>query len=129
MKVPETFPGIRIAPPDRRGILLYDGDCGFCAKSARWFQSHARTPVAVEPAHHHLPALPPQVAATALHQVLWISPQGEIEGGSQAIIQALKATGHPIQSALLQAAQPLTRQAYRFLATHRPTASSCRPTT
>jgi len=125
MNVPERFPGIRIAPPDRRGILLYDGDCGFCTKAAQWFQSRARTQVAVEPAHPHLSALPPPVAATVPHQVLWISPQGEIQGGSQAVIEALRATGHPIQAALLQAAQPLTRLTYRLIANHRPTARAC----
>lgn len=80
----------------------------------------------MEPVEPYLATLPPPVAATAQDQVLWISPAGEVLGGSRAVTEALRASGHPWQARLLKAAQPLTRQAYCLIARHRP-ASACLP--
>lgn len=118
---PETFPRIRHPDPPLRPLLLWDGECGFCAFSIRFFERLARCPVATAPVQPVLDLLPPAVRETALRQVLLIRPGGEISGGVRAIAHALKAAGRPGLGALLlfPLFYPFARLTYRVIAQFR----------
>jgi len=117
MTVPESFPGIRIAEP--RSVLLWDGQCGFCERSVRWFESNARVPVKTQPVQDVLSGLPDSLRAAASQEVLWVTAAGEVFGGSEAAIRALRAAGHPVEAFALRALQPLSRWVYRYVAGRR----------
>ena len=82
----ESFPEIRITPAPERGLLLYDGDCGFCSRSVRLLERFARKPFEKRPSREVLAALPDEVARTVSGQMLWLTPDGSIWGGSQALL-------------------------------------------
>ncbi|MGJ5818347.1 thiol-disulfide oxidoreductase DCC family protein [Paludibaculum fermentans] len=117
MSVPETFPGCRVSAV--RNVLLWDGDCGFCAASVEWLHRHSVHPISAQPVQSLLSELPDSVRATALQQVLWIDAGGEVLGGSRAVTAVLRASGHRGEAAILQALQPVTRWVYRLIVRHR----------
>lgn len=117
MNVPETFPHSRIT--NVHSVLLWDGECGFCARSVTWLHRHGRRPVSTQAFQSLLSELPQEVLATARDQVLWIAASGEVVGGSLAVIAALQAAGRPGWAALLRALQPFTRWGYRLVARNR----------
>jgi predicted DCC family thiol-disulfide oxidoreductase YuxK len=114
----ESFPEIRIVPAPDRGLLLYDGECGFCSRSARLLERFARKPFEKRPSSEVLATLPDEVARTVSGQMLWLEPDGTIWGGSQALLRALRATGWPSLAFLLgnPLVGPFTRAGYRTLA-------------
>jgi predicted DCC family thiol-disulfide oxidoreductase YuxK len=89
----ESFPEIRIVPAPERGLLLYDGECGFCSRSVRLLERFARKPFEKRPSREVLDTLPDEVARTVSGQMLWLAPDGTIWGGSQALLHVLRATG------------------------------------
>ncbi|MGC4052108.1 MAG: DCC1-like thiol-disulfide oxidoreductase family protein [Paludibaculum sp.] len=117
MKVPETFRDCRVDTV--RNVLLWDGECGFCASSVEWLHRHSVCPVSALPVQSLLSDLPEPVRVTAREQVLWIGSEGEILGGSRAVTAALRASGHGGEAAVLQALQPVTRWVYRLIVRHR----------
>jgi len=117
MNPPESFPGIRIAEP--RSVLLWDGQCAFCARSVSRLKRHARSPVTTLPVQEVLNHLPEPVRAAAAHEVLWITRDGDVVGGSEAVIHVLRASGHPLEAFALRAVQPLSRWVYRYVAARR----------
>jgi predicted DCC family thiol-disulfide oxidoreductase YuxK len=127
---PEKFPGLRHGNPPLKPILLWDGDCGFCAHSAAQFRRMARGRVADAPVQPLLASLPPEIAATARAQVLFLDTSGVVTGGVRAISAALKAAGRPILGGLLvfPLLYPLFRLGYRLIARLRflfPAPSAC----
>lgn len=118
---PESFPGVRHAAPPLHPLLLWDGGCGFCALSVRWFHRLARRPVASAPVQPFLEFLPPEVRACALRQVILLEPGGEITGGVRAIGRALRFSGRPVLAAALgfPAIYPFARLLYRLVAAGR----------
>ena len=90
MNPPETLPGIFVANP--RSVLLWDGACGFCAKSVARFQWYALKPVSVIPRQQVADLLPEAVLETMAGQILWISSDGAVYGGSEAMIRDRKST-------------------------------------
>jgi predicted DCC family thiol-disulfide oxidoreductase YuxK len=73
-------------------VLIYDGDCGFCTRSANVLM---RLPVDAE-------ATPYQFANLALygtteeranHEVLWVDRSGQVHGGAQAVARLLLSAG------------------------------------
>lgn len=127
---PEAFPGLRHPDPPLHPLLLWDGGCGFCALSIRWFERLARRPLATAPVQPILHLLPPPARATALRQVLLIRPDGRIDGGVRAIAHALRAAGRPWLGAalLFPLCYPFARLAYRVTALLRgrfPGAGGC----
>lgn len=117
MSVPETFRDCRV--DSVRNVLLWDGDCGFCASSVEWLHRHSVQPFSAQPVQSLLSDLPEAVRATAGEQVLWIGGNGEVLGGSRAVAAALRASGHRCEAAILQALQPVTRWVYRLIVRHR----------
>ncbi len=118
---PEKFPGLRQRNPPLKPVLLWDGDCGFCAHSAAQFRRIAKGRVADAPVQPLLASLPPEVAATARAQVLFLDPNGAVTGGVRAIAAALKAAGWPMLAGLLvfPLFYPLFRLGYRLVARFR----------
>lgn len=114
----ESFPEIRIIPAPDRGLLLYDGECGFCSRSVRLLERFARKPFEKRPSREVLATLPEEVALTVSGQMLWLEPDGTIWGGSQALLRALRATGWPYLAFLLgnPIVRPFTRAGYRIVA-------------
>jgi predicted DCC family thiol-disulfide oxidoreductase YuxK len=116
VSAPESFPGLCVSPPDPRGVLVYDGDCGLCT----WCAAHAG-PIGTNTLVEALLWLPEQAACTGLEQVLWIDPRGEVWGGRMAIAQMWRDTRRPVWAWLID--NPLTRRlgrfVYRQIATHR----------
>jgi predicted DCC family thiol-disulfide oxidoreductase YuxK len=103
-------------------VLIYDGDCGFCTRSARWVE---RLPVRVR-------LLPWQDAdlaalrtteARAQHEVIWVDATGRVFGGADAVAELLKhcrlpwpALGWTMSAPLLRM---LAERAYRWVADNR----------
>lgn len=117
MSVPETFPHGRAL--HLRNVLLWDGACGFCARSVQWLHRHSRVAIETRPVQSVLADLPADVCVTAERQVLWVGANGQVEGGSRAIIAALRAAGRPGWALALRLLQPFTRWGYRLVARHR----------
>jgi predicted DCC family thiol-disulfide oxidoreductase YuxK len=114
----ESFPEIRIDPAPERGLLVYDGGCGFCLRSVRLLERLARKPFDKCPAREMPAAVPEEAARTVSGQMLWIEPDGSIWGGSQAFLRVLRATGWPTVAVVLgnPALRPVTRAVYRLVA-------------
>lgn len=127
---PERFPFVKHPHPPMRPILLWDGECGFCARSVAWFHRLARREVATGPVQPLLHTLPESVRATALRQVLLLDTNGEISGGILAIARALALANRPGLSRLLTfpLLYPFFRVGYRLIARLRflfPSPNAC----
>ena len=75
-----------------RPVLVYDGDCGFCTKSARLA---ARLPSRCEIVawqHADLAALG-VTAERAEYELLWVTPDGRVYGGADAVAMLLRDSG------------------------------------
>lgn len=115
---PESFPRARLARPPLKPVLLWDGECGFCSWAVDVFERLTAGRVATAPVQPLLETLPPEVRATALDQLLFLAPSGEITGGVRAISRALRAGGRPWLGSPLEwfVLYPLFRLAYRAVA-------------
>lgn len=115
---PEKFPGLRHSNPPLKPVLLWDGDCGFCARSAAQFRRMAKGRVADAPVQPLLNTLPPEIAATASAQILFLDTSGAVTGGIRGISAALRAAGRPVLAGVLvfPLFYPLFRLAYRLIA-------------
>ncbi len=80
-------------PAQRRPILLYDGDCGFCTQSARLVERWIPTTAAVEPWQFADLAAIGTTATQAQDEVLWFAGDGRSYGGAQAIARLLQDAG------------------------------------
>ena len=107
-----------MVPAPERGLLLYDGECGFCSRSVRLLERIARRPFNKRPSREVLATLPVEVALTVSGQMLWLAPDGTIWGGSQALLHALRATGWSWIALVLgnPLIRPFTRAGYRIVA-------------
>jgi predicted DCC family thiol-disulfide oxidoreductase YuxK len=115
---PERFPHANVTGIGKAGlgVLLWDGSCGYCERMVgrlRWF---ARKPLHAIPFQLVTDCLPPEVLAQCERQMHWVAPSGEVVGGSQALIEALAATGHPWLATLLESPplRPFTWAGYRI---------------
>lgn len=120
-RIPEEFPGLRVANPDGEGLLLYDGACGFCRAMVKQAQRLARRPLRFLPLAQWHDQLPAEVRDTGQNQMLWMEPDGTIWGGSRALVRFLRHAGRPLLAGLLGApgVRWFTWAAYRFIAHHR----------
>jgi predicted DCC family thiol-disulfide oxidoreductase YuxK len=79
--------------------VVFDGDCAFCTSSATWVAERLRRrgrPEAqlVPWQFTDLEALG-TTAERASHEVLWVTPAGQILGGAQAFAAWLRFAGQP----------------------------------
>ncbi len=106
-----------------RPVLVYDGDCGFCASCVRFARRRIR-PDADDVAWQHadLAALGTS-ARRAAHEVLWVTPAGTVYGGAQAVARLLLRAGGgwaPLGAVLtLPVARSVAAAVYRIVAGHR----------
>ena len=74
-------------------LLVFDGDCGFCTKSARWAAAGLPAEADVQPWQ----ALPLDELGLTEHDVTtaawWFDEQGRKHRGSRAVARVLSASG------------------------------------
>jgi len=122
------------SPPIPAGTLVYDGDCGFCAATARWVQNRLSDDYQVVPSQQaDLGALgltDEDVARSAW----WIGPDGTRWDEHRSIAGALRAMSGPWPAIgrllALGPISPLARWIYRLVADTRyrirwPGATKC----
>lgn len=103
------------------GTLLYDGDCGFCTRSATWIA--ARGNVAIEPWQRRA-ALPGGLTEDDVSaRAYWLEDDRPVAGGAEAVARALQARGGLLGRAgrLLRsrALAGVAEAAYQRVARHR----------
>jgi GNAT superfamily N-acetyltransferase/predicted DCC family thiol-disulfide oxidoreductase YuxK len=104
------------------GVLLYDGDCGFCETSAHWLERHARSPARVEAWQHADLVRLGLSAEECAEAVLWVE-DGRRAVGPEAVAAYLRSASGPWQTAgrLLRApvSEHVAWPVYRWVAQHR----------
>jgi predicted DCC family thiol-disulfide oxidoreductase YuxK len=76
-----------------RPVLIFDGDCGFCTTSVGVVQRLVRPRCeAVAWQHAGLASLG-VTAERARHEALWVTPDGRVYGGVQAVAKTLLSAG------------------------------------
>src|SRR5262245_2934546 len=105
-----------------RPVLVYDGDCGFCTKSARLA---ARLPSRCEIVawqHTDLDALG-VTQERAEYELLWVTPDGRVHGGADAVAMLLRDSGalFALLGAVLRlpGVRSLAHRVYRVIADNR----------
>jgi predicted DCC family thiol-disulfide oxidoreductase YuxK len=76
-----------------RPMLIFDGDCAFCTRSATWLERRLRSDVIVLPWQRADLAGLSVSAERARREVLWVGPAGAVSGGASAVAAALKYCG------------------------------------
>jgi predicted DCC family thiol-disulfide oxidoreductase YuxK len=102
-------------------LLIWDGACGLCAWWESLFRRLARRPVRTATSQSLAERLPGALGERARREVLWVDAAGNLSGGNQAVVAALRAAGHPIGAWLLgnRAVEPLARRAYEWVSLRR----------
>jgi predicted DCC family thiol-disulfide oxidoreductase YuxK len=119
----------RKVKPAARSVpwLVFDGDCAFCTTSATWVARRLQRPGG--PDALLVPWQSIDLAALGIteerarHEVLWVEPNGRIEGGAAAFAAWLRFRGSSYALLGLTMATPGVRSGaalvYRFVARHR----------
>ncbi|GAA4834529.1 thiol-disulfide oxidoreductase DCC family protein [Saccharopolyspora rosea] len=103
-------------------VLIYDGDCGFCTRSARWAE---RLPVRMRVLAWQEADLAAYRTTEdrARHEVLWVAPSGRVFGGAAAVAELLKRCRLPWRPLGWLLSAPVVRTAadlvYRWVAANR----------
>ena len=123
---PERYPSLRLAGFGPGGVLLWDGQCGFCAFMVDRLRRFLRTPIRAVPYQEVADRLPVEVLEHSVKQMHFVDESGRIVGGSLALVACLRAGARPRLAAVLGArpVAPLLWLAYRLVATHRHAAGS-----
>ncbi|WP_419848914.1 thiol-disulfide oxidoreductase DCC family protein [Candidatus Poriferisocius sp.] len=111
------------SPPISSGILVYDGDCGFCTATARWVERRLSNDCRVIPSQQaDLDALGLTDEAVT-RSAWWICPDGTRWDDHRSIAGALGAMGGPWPAVgrlmTLGPINPLARGVYRLVANNR----------
>lgn len=77
-----------------QSVLVYDGDCGFCAASVRFAERRIGLRAHPTPWQRADLAALATTRERAEHEVLWIE-HGRVYGGAQAVARLLIAAGPP----------------------------------
>lgn len=119
--VPECFPLLRAGEGVPRATLLWDGDCGFCARWVERLRRFARRPFDAQPYQSLAGELPPELLRWSNKQMHWVDESGRVYGGSRALARVLAESGHGFLAALLQSAplRPFAWLGYRIAARNR----------
>jgi predicted DCC family thiol-disulfide oxidoreductase YuxK len=116
-------------PRTRRSTpwLVFDGDCAFCTSSATWVAQRLHRPsgpdaLLVPWQFTDLAALG-TTEERARYEVLWIEPDGRVEGGAAAFAAWLRFRGGPYgllgRGMTLPVVRSVAAGIYRFVARHR----------
>ena len=79
--------------PVPRPVLVYDGDCGFCTRSAALARRVLPADCAVVPWQGADLAAVGTTAERARREALWVPRTGEVVGGARAVAAALREAG------------------------------------
>ena len=79
--------------PVPRPALVYDGDCGFCTRSAALARRVLPADCAVVPSQGADLAAVGTTAERARREALWVPRTGEVVGGARAVAAALREAG------------------------------------
>lgn len=82
-----------MTPPLQRPALVFDGDCGFCTRSADVARRILPADCAVVPWQRVDLAAVGTTAERARQEVLWVPGTGDVVGGARAVAAALRAAG------------------------------------
>ena len=119
--VPEEFPNIKIEGLAKEGVLLWDGDCGFCAATLRMMKRLVSVPFSETPYQSVRDQLPAEVLRWSDRQAHWVDSEGRVSGGSAAIVDLLENSGRPFLASFLDSAlcRPFVWLGYRLVASNR----------
>jgi predicted DCC family thiol-disulfide oxidoreductase YuxK len=105
-------------------VLIYDGDCGICNRSADWARAHLPAPTKVVPWQSI-----DDLSALGLTQgdvetaAYWVDDDGALRRGEAAVAAALRQAGGGwrLAGVALDApvVRPLARRAYYWVAANR----------
>ncbi|MGW5327037.1 thiol-disulfide oxidoreductase DCC family protein [Streptomyces sp. NPDC004014] len=106
-----------------RPVLVYDGDCGFCTASVNLVRRWIRPPCDITARQWAgLQALG-VTEERAEYEVLWVTPDGTVYGGAQAVAKLLSSArgGWAVAGAVLQLppVRLLAHGVYRAVARNR----------
>lgn len=120
-RVPEFFPGKKVHESIAGETLLWDRDCGFCARMVNLLRNWSRRSFNDRPFQGLEGLLPAEAWQSTDHQMLWVSRNRTVVGGSQALIEVIGASGYSLLAALLenQVCRPFTWFGYRVVARNR----------
>jgi predicted DCC family thiol-disulfide oxidoreductase YuxK len=76
-----------------RPVLLFDGDCAFCTRTADMIKEHIPTSGTVEPWQFVDLAALGTTREQAEHEVVWVGRDGRVRGGAQAVAALLIDAG------------------------------------
>jgi alpha-1,6-mannosyltransferase len=80
-------------PAQKQPVLIYDGDCAFCTRSARVIERWIPTNAKIEPWQFADLAALGTDESRAQDEVLWIDVDGQVYGGAQAVARLLVGAG------------------------------------
>ncbi|MEV6113592.1 DUF393 domain-containing protein [Streptomyces sp. NPDC052109] len=104
-------------------LLVYDGDCGFCAGTVRFVERRIKPKCTVSAWQFTDLDAVGVTEQRAQREVLWVTPTGTVYGGSRALAKALLSAGrgwHILGGLLLTApVRWLSHGVYRLVATNR----------
>ncbi len=111
------------SPPSPSGLLVYDGDCGFCTATVRWAErrlSDGYRIVSSQQADLDALGLTDEDVARS---AWWIDPDGTHSDEHRCIAKALRAMSAPWpvlgRVLTLRPVSPLARRLYRLVADNR----------
>jgi predicted DCC family thiol-disulfide oxidoreductase YuxK len=116
----------RVQSPPSRPLLLFDGDCNFCALWVRRWQRAVGESLDVAPFQGadvatRFPELPAEQLAAAVHLV---EPDGAVSRGAEAVFRTLAVNPRHARWRRWYETSPafarVSESAYRFVAAHRP---------
>jgi predicted DCC family thiol-disulfide oxidoreductase YuxK len=118
----------RVAAPPPKPLLIFDGDCGFCRRWIRRWESETGEAVDYSPSQEVASRFPEIGAEAFRRSVQLVLPSGEVLEGAHAVFRALAEARR--KGFLLGAYRTVpgfafsTELAYRLVARHRGAASA-----
>ncbi|WP_019876167.1 thiol-disulfide oxidoreductase DCC family protein [Sporichthya polymorpha] len=76
-----------------RALLIFDGDCGFCSRCARFITRRMPTSAEVRPWQRVDLAAYGVRPEQAQYEIVWVGADGRIDGGAQAVARLLLDCG------------------------------------
>ncbi|MDH3901159.1 MAG: DUF393 domain-containing protein, partial [Gammaproteobacteria bacterium] len=80
----------------RTPVLIYDGDCTFCAYRVRYWERLTGAAVSYEPYQMAIGRYPDISLEDFRQSIQWITPEGGRYQGAAAAIRVLAAGGKPV---------------------------------
>lgn len=109
--------------PIPSGTLVYDGDCGFCTKTARWVERRLSDDCRVVPSQQVDLGVLGLTEEDVVRSAWWIDPDGTRFDEHRCIAKALRAMRAPWPALgrllTLGPISPLARGVYRLVANNR----------